>query len=900
MSLTVSSTFKDVQRKRFGKKARIRVGYKRRYFDAGTMDYVYEPDFNWLTMSEVVDPQEIVHQLDVLEPGIFKSSTVTLRLRNTRNEWQKDASDPSRFAADARAVSGYDDVDVIFQVTDGFQLPDGTWEDVPQFTGYAYDFKPSPQGGYVEVPVSATLLLDRCPATKVNTAVTGEDVALSAVGEELSPYTGDGTTAVLKTKSSGVIQVVAVYATNPSTGAVTTLTLTTDYTVTIPTDGREATVTLVSPSSWTGKNFTADVINKDLLTTSKGVVSVKALYADGTKLTQGSDYTVSIPGDVAPAQMTLAEPELWVGKSFTWDGTKGSLNLKVEAAVGLFCDAAGVTSSMRSIVPVVFPGGVSGSKTLDAQDDWEAGTLLQNLDTKTVPGAILRGWFLIDDFSDGDYTADPTWTVGASGGGISVVSSFLRVSAGVSSRAFLYTPLAKSYGAWSWRSRIIAGTGGYVYFSCSGTDPIVSGGTGYYLLFYNGAPYGTGAFLYRVEPSSSDVLLASYNSAGALSDHVWTVTRDETGAFNVFMDGVSVMTATDNKWTSADYFHVEEPINSSTIEISNIYYSAQAQPGPFTLSNADAVGEWVFDLTTTPTAAGIMDVYSILNGGTVVIKTAWAPDSSGSPGTWDTLQALGAGNTIQGMPKQWLKVRAELNPAAGTMTSPEVQKLVAHFTTADVTLSLIAPTSGTAYAFVQKYAATCGYETGVDEAGIFYFRPRAVAADSVLDLDPWTNLVKVDDVSKGWDQVYTIAHVSAPPYDYYYDSAAAGESAPTRERTYGSVQHDIDLSGIIFANDALIGQSAAQADWEERSRPKWRCRATAKSAAWVQLADAVNLTYVPDPKMLDNVAGDPMQTPGAAGAASVALAVKKKMKVIGAARNLVKRTTQWQLQEILS
>ena len=54
----------------------------------------------------------------------------------------------------------------------------------------------------------------------------------------------------------------------------------------------------------------------------------------------------------------------------------------------LLADEAGIVSGDRSIAPVIFPGGLSGTKTIDVQADWEAGTVLTNINTTASPGDI--------------------------------------------------------------------------------------------------------------------------------------------------------------------------------------------------------------------------------------------------------------------------------------------------------------------------------------------------------------------------------------------------------------------------------------------------------------------------------------------------------------------------------
>jgi len=887
MAIAVSQAYKDVQARRGGKTARVVVQYKRRYFDTGAVAFAYEPNWHTLAQRDFLDPGEIVNQLDVAEPSIFKSSTVTLRPNNTRNQWVRSVNDPSVFAADALAPNGYYDDQTLFQILYSFLLPDGTWGDCAQFTGFAADYTPLPRTGEMQILVSASLLAEKCAAVKVNTTVTGEAVANSVVNEPLNPSPGDGTTAVLKTTSTGVIKVVNVKANGVA------LTLTTDYSVSIPTDGTAAAITLVSPAAQNGKVLTATLITKNLLTASQAVTLIKTVYADGVALAQGGDYTYALPTSlVGPAQITLVDPTLWIGKAFTWDGAKGQLTKKVEEAVALYCDASGIGSGSRNIQPVIFPGGLSSSKTVDTESDWEAGTLLQNLTTTLTPGSIFKKWFLIDDFSDGDYTANPPWTVAANNGSVSIVSSALQLTA-TNLLTSVYTASQFTLGTFRYRFKGV----GSVYFMAdsnanSGGNPT---GNWYRLTIDNVA--GTVSFVrpfFTIATASGLSLGSGFNE--------FRVTRDAGGNFNVFLNGTQIISAADSTYSASSYMFVVCPWNGAgtvTAAITDIYTSSELD-GIGAVSGSATIAELVFNLLATPAALGMLDHFEVLNGGAVVYKTASAPDSAGSPGTWDALQVLGAGNQMASTPRQWLKLRVEINPGTGLYVSPEVQKLVAHFTSSTVTLSQVAPTSGTAWDKIQVYARMCNYETGWDASGVFFFRSRTVSGAAVLALDPWTNVIHVDDTHPGWDRVFNIGHASQPPYEYYYTKTDAGEAEPTSERRFGPIQRDLDFSGELVANDAQIGKAAAQTAYQDNYRPRWRCRAQTKLAPWLELSDPVTLTFVPDRKLLESIAGDPLQASGFAGAQGVALAVNKKMKIVGITKKLAAATADLLLEEILS
>lgn len=830
--ITVTQAFKDVHARRSGKDARVLIRYKRRRWDTATLDYVYESSWQTLQMRDFVDPGEIPSQLDVGEPNVFKSTAITLRLRNTDNRWHKSANSPSIFAAGGEAADGWDDYKTLFQVTWGYKLADGTWEDIPQFTGYAYDFTPLPGQGYMQVSVSASLLAERTAASKINTKVTG-----------------------------GALNI-------PGTSPLTNI---------------------------------HDGVTADLTTDEVGVISVTKVYADGTQLVLEEDYTVAGTREVGAATVTLLEPGLWSGMEMTWDGYTGQMDKTIEQLVALLCDEMGVTSSSRAIQNVVYPGGLSASRTLDSEAEWAAGLSLSNVSATLTPGSLRASWSLLDDFSDGEYANNPTWSVIAIGGGGSITAAGgeLAVSSGgtVNAGSAISTPLAQTTGTWQFRMKSNADTttGGYVAFFTNSTA-FASGnldGPGYAIRIASGNAYFV---RYSGTSPSVPVTIISIGSVGT-GYHTYRITRTSAGEWEVFLDGVSVGTATDTTYTSAGYFIVWQTVGFSgnlTTTVDDIYYSPDINPTTY-------VADYQYNLGSTPAALGTITTLETLNGGTITVQTATAPDSGSSPaapGAYDAFQVLGAGGQMQSTPRQWLKIRVTFTLASGSLVSPQLHKLVARFTSSVVTVSLAMP-SGSVWDQVQKYAKMANYETGFDASGTFFFRARAVSGDTVIDLTPWKNISgPPDDTHPGYDEVVNIGRVNAGGQEFFYDKDDAAEVEPTSERRFGPIEKPLDFSGDLLANDVQLAQAIAQVQYEDNKDPYFRCRVPIKHVPWLELSDPVSLTWVPDPKMIENYAGDPLQLPGFAGPQGVALAIERRMKVVGITKKLLACQADLLLKEL--
>ena len=272
---------------------------------------------------------------------------------------------------------------------------------------------------------------------------------------------------------------------------------------------------------------------------------------------------------------------------------------------------------------------------------------MRSLLTKLLIGVVLivpiisLGQTTLDNFNDGDYTSNPTWTVQS---GAATITSGLLVNTSTGAYV-LTTPFTTEVNHWSFDFSSNTSTNYNslkYYFILNGSN--IATANGYYITF------ATSSFtVYRLTAGAS-TQISGMNVAitSTLNDQTKIdITRSAANLFTIYVNGVSKSTFTDATYANNTVKYQAVSVSggySSTYSVDNISYSLSQN----SLTTSGATYTYNFDhLPITATGASqvggiFLDGWSFLEASTNANTTFDAGTGSSSTGNTYSLGVAGA------------------------------------------------------------------------------------------------------------------------------------------------------------------------------------------------------------------------------------------------------------------
>ena len=578
----------------------------------------------------------------------------------------------------------------------------------------------------------------------------------------------------------------------------------------------------------------------DFNTTNNGVAAVGLVVKRGitaagvgaaTVILPTTGYTITnqnikgTPLTVTLVSALTATESLWFTYKYWY--TDKTYEWLVEQVM-ILC---GVTS--YSITPAVFSSSILNTWNFNSQADWNTCSL-SNIDTITTPGSFKAG--LIDDFEDGDYSANPTWTVGLGSWQIidEVWKKLLKPNSIGSTENEIYLTSNSAVGTWAFDTRygVLGGEKSRFYFISSTSTKSTSNGYSV-ALEYDGLTNHQIVRLYRHD-AGSETVIGSYNLG---SDYPYSysfrIVRDNAGITKIYINSILRITATDNTYTTSGYFLIYEYIGYERgIGYTNVYFWETIGLGILTSPAHGAItglNSWG-KLTSTYTA----------NIGTVLIETSvW------NGASWDAWTAIdGSGQILStAYDTTDIKFRVTLNILYpfDNLDGPKVDEIYIAYYSSTTVISLVNLTGMKCEQVLSDCSIHPCYEYGSKADDTFIYRPRSTTLPAVIALSSATNVQRLQNVVDGSDRVKNRIVANFGIYTVTADTT--GDAEPTSKTKYGDQEYNVPSSALLPADNVNIAYAIAPTILAYSKNPRKRCQAVCKSLPYLELGDNVTLTF---------------------------------------------------------
>lgn len=481
-----------------------------------------------------------------------------------------------------------------------------------------------------------------------------------------------------------------------------------------------------------------------------------------------------------------------------------------------------------SISAAVFSSSIENTWDFNSQENWDTCSK-ENIDTITSPGSFKIG--LIDDFGDGDFSANPEWTV-LYGSIFSIDGGRLRMDP-TTPLSTIKTAMSQTVGSWQFRlypwSTFTLNDYCNVWFMATGEEATYKYPTaGYYLNLTVSATKikrADGTVLINVAetPNNSTVIRIERSSAGVIKLY-----------FNEVLKGTS---AADTTYGTSDRFAISAfEIDDSwalTFFFDDFYYWADG-----TTVGTGVLTSPVKDCGTSLSSWGNLTATYTGNSASVTIETASSADNS----TWDDWTAIGSTGEIQSALQRYIKFR--ITAALSSLTNPVTpvfDQIYLKYYTSATTIDLVNLTGMSCKAALDRATEMPAYEVGFRADDSFVYRSRITGVSPVMELRSDTNIKTVRNLSDGIDRVYNRVVAEFGIYKKVAD--ASTDTEPNSITKYGTREYPVSTSNLLPADNVNLAYAVAPTILAYTKTPRRRCTIETQFILHLELGDKVTVYY---------------------------------------------------------